>query len=56
MFFCERIFSKEYPIGFRVTVIEKPYLFVRIARSTYSQVLKNLLNGGKLYEIHFLEI
>ena len=57
MFFCERIFSKEHPIGFRGSVIiEKQYLIVRIARSSHSQVLKNLLNGGELYEIHFLGI
>ena len=48
MFFCKRIFSKEHPIGFRGSVItEKQYLIVRIARSSHSQVLKNLLNGGK---------
>ena len=57
MFFCERIFSKEHPIGFRGSVIiEKQYLIVRITRSSHSQVLKNLLNGGELYEIHFLGI
>ena len=57
MSFCERIFSKEHPIGFRGSVIiEKQYLIVRIARSSHSQVLKNLLNGGELYEIHFLGI
>ena len=33
MFFCERIFSKEHPIGFRGSVIiEKQYLIVRIVR------------------------
>ena len=52
MFFCERIFSKEHLIGFRGSVIiEKQYLIVRIARSSHSQVLQNLLNGGELYEI-----
>ena len=57
MFFCERVFPKGHPIGFRGSVIiEKQYFIVRIARSSYSQVLKNLLNGGELYEIHFLEI
>ena len=56
MFFCERIFSKEHPIGFRGSVIiEKQYLIVRIARSSHSQVLKNLSNGGELYEIHLME-
>ena len=57
MFFCERIFSKEHPIGFRGTIIvKKQYLIVRIVRSSHSQVLKNLLNGRELYEIHFLGI
>ena len=52
MFFCERIFSKEHLIGFRGSVIiEKQYLIVRIARSSHSQVLQNLLNGSELYEI-----
>ena len=49
LFFCERIFSKEHPTGFRGSVIiEKQYLIVRIARSSHSQVLKNLLNHGEL--------
>ena len=57
MFFCERIFSKEHLIGFRGSVIiEKQYLIVRIARSSHSQVLQNLLNGSELYEIYFLRI
>ena len=57
MFFCERIFLKEHPIRFRGSVIiEKQYLIVRIARSSHSQVLKNLLNGAELYAIHFLGI
>ena len=57
MFFCERIFPKEHPIGFRGTIIvKKQYLIVRIARSSHSQVLMNLLNGRELYEIHFLGI
>ena len=44
MFFCEHIFSKKQPIWFRGSVIiEKQYLIIRIARSTHSQVLKNLL-------------
>ena len=52
MFFCECIFSKEHPVGFRGSVIiEKQYLIVRIARSSHSQVLKNLLNGSELYDI-----
>ena len=34
----------------------KAYLIIWIVRITHSQVLKNLLNGGKLYEIHFLGI
>ena len=34
--------------------IEKQHLIVRIARSSHSLELKNLLNGAKLYEIHFL--
>ena len=56
MFFCERIFSKEHPIGFRGSVIiEKQYLIVRIARSSHSQVLKNLSNCGELYKIHLME-
>ena len=35
MFSCERIFSKEHPIGFRrsAVIIEKQYLIFRIARS-----------------------
>ena len=54
MFFCERIFSKEHPIGFReFVIIEKQYLIVRIARSSHLKVLKNLLNVVDLYEIHF---
>ena len=57
MFFCERIFSKEHLTGFRGSVIiEKQYLIVRIARSSHSQVLQNLLNGSELYEIYFLRI
>ena len=57
MFLCERIFSKEHPIGFRGTVIiEKQYLIVRITRSSHSKVLKNLLNGSEVYEMHFLGI
>ena len=32
------------------------HLIIWIARSSHSQVLKNLLNGGELYEIHFLGI
>ena len=57
MFFCEHIFSKEHPIGFRGSfIIEKQHLIVRIARSSHSQVLKNVINGGELYEIHFLGI
>ena len=57
MFFCERTFSKEHSIGFRESVIiEKLYLIVRIARSSHSRALKNVLNGGELYEIHFLGI
>ena len=57
MFFCERIFSKEHPIGFRGSVmIEKQGLIVRIARNSHSQVFKNLLNGGEPYEIYFLRI
>ena len=57
MFLCERIFSKEHPIRFRgYVIIEKQYLIVRIARSSHSQVLQNLLNGGELCEIHFLGI
>ena len=52
--FCERIFSKEHPIGFRgLVIIEKQYLIVRPAKSSHSQVLKNLLNGGELYGPHF---
>ena len=54
MFFCERIFSKEHRIGFKkFRIIETQYLVVRIARSSHSWVLKNLLNGAELYEIHF---
>ena len=57
MFFCERTFSKEHSIGLRGSVIiEKLYLIVRIARSSHSRVIKNVLNGGELYEIHFLGI
>ena len=54
MFFCERIFSKEHPIGFKGSVIiEKQYLIVRITRSSQLQVLKSPLNGDELYEIYF---
>ena len=54
MFFCERIFSKEHPIGFKkFRIIETHYLIVRAARSSHPWVLKNLLNGPELYEIHF---
>ena len=57
MHFCERIFSKEHPIGFRGSfIIEKQYLTVRIAKSSNSQVLKNLLNGGELYDTFLLGI
>ena len=57
MSFCESIFSKEYPIGFRGSaIIEKQYPIARIARSTQSQVLRNLLNGDELYGIYFLGI
>ena len=53
---CEHIFSKEHPNGFRGSVIiEKQYL-IWIAGGSHSQLLENLLNGGKLYEIHFLWI
>ena len=52
MFFRKRIFSEEHPIGFMGSVIiEKEYLIVRIARSSHSRVLKNLLNGSELYEL-----
>ena len=34
----------------------KAYLIIWTARSSYSQVHKNLLNGGELYEVHFLGI
>ena len=57
MSFCERIFSKEHQIRFRGSVIiEKQYLIVRIVECSYPQVLKNLLNGGELYETHFLRV
>ena len=39
----------------RSVIIEKQYLIIRIPRSD-SQVLKNLLNGGKIHEIDFPEI
>ena len=56
-FFCGRICSKEHPTGFRWSVvIEKQYLIISIARIIHSQVIKNLLNGGELYEIYFLGI
>ena len=55
--FCERIFSKQHLIGFRGSVIiEKQYFIIWIARSSHSQRLKNLLNGGEHYEIDFLVI
>ena len=42
-FFCERIFSKEHPIGFRGSIIiEKQCLIIWIARNSHLQVLKNL--------------
>ena len=57
MSFCERIFSKEYPIGSRGSVIiENQHLIVRITKSGHSQVLKNLLNGGEHNKVHFLGI
>ena len=57
MFFCDRIFPKEHPVELTGSVIiEKQYIIVRIARSNHSQVLKNILNGAQLYEIHFLGI
>ena len=57
MIFVSVFFSKEHPIGFRGSVIiEEQYLIVRIARSSHSQVLKNLLRSGELHEIHFLGI
>ena len=57
MFFCDCIFPKEHPIEFTGSVIiEQQYFIVRIAGCTFSQVLKNILNGGELYEIHFLGI
>ena len=57
IFLCECIFSKEHPIGFMGSaIIEKQYCMIWIARSSHSHVLKNLLNGGKRYEIHFLGI
>ena len=54
MIFVNVFFSKKHPIGFRGSVIEKQYHIVRVTRSSHSQVLKNLLNSGELYEIHFL--
>ena len=57
MLFCTCSFSKEDPTGLKgVRIIEKQYLIVRIARITHSQVLRNLLNRGELYEIYFLGI
>ena len=57
MLFCGRIFSKEHSIGFKgVSFIEKQKLIVKIVRNSHSKVLKNLLNGDKHCEIHFLGI
>ena len=54
-YFCEYFISKENSIGFRgFLIIEKQYLIARIFRSSHSQVLINILNGGKVYEIRFL--
>ena len=55
-FFCERIFSIEHPIWFKefFGTIEKEYLIVRIFRSSHSQELINIKNGGTLYKIWFL--
>ena len=54
MSFGDRIFSKEHLIGFRgFVIIEKQYIINRVTKLSHSQVLKNLLNGGELYEIHF---
>ena len=39
-----------------VSIIEKQYIIVRIASSSHSQVLKNLLNGDELYKINFIGI
>ena len=37
-------------------IIKRLYPIVRIARSSHSRVVKNVLNGGELYEIYFLGI
>ena len=56
MFFRERSFSKEHPIGFRRSVIiEKQYLIVRITRSSRSHMLKNLLMVANFMRNIFLE-
>ena len=47
MFFVSVFFEK------RIQFDSIQSLTVRTARSSHSQVLKNLLNGGELYEIHF---
>ena len=53
--FFERFVSNENWIGFRgLVIIEKQYLIARIFKSSHLQVLINILNGGKLYEIRFL--
>ena len=56
MFFLWAYFLKRTFNSIRGSVIiEKQYLIARIAVSD-SQELKNLLNGAKMYEIHFLGI
>ena len=49
-------FFKKVSSGIQgAVIIEKQYL-IWIIRISHSQVLKNLLNGCKLYEIHLLGI
>ena len=56
IFFLWAYFLKRTFNSIRGSVItEKQYLIARIAGSD-SQELKNLLNGAKMYEIHFLGI
>ena len=47
MFSSEHIFSKEYPIGFRGSVIIEKHIWT--TRSSHS--LKSFLNSAELYEI-----
>ena len=55
MFFCERISSKENPIGFRgPVIIEKHILSSEPPEVAIRRYSKTFLNGGELSKIYFL--